>query len=113
MCFPATAVSSSPQPGAFLQEPECPHLLAFIPWRWGNYPSSSPSPSGATAYSQDTAPCQPFPDSLCSPLRPAPTLLEKTHLCQFLVTPFWGVIGNGAMQTIIEGWARELQTLYM
>lgn len=41
------------------------------------------------------------------------TLLEKTHLCQFLVTPFWGVIGNGAMQTIIEGWARELQTLYM
>lgn len=56
--FPATAISSSPQLGAFLPEPEWPHVLAFIPGRWGNYPSFSPSPSWATTYSQDPALCQ-------------------------------------------------------
>lgn len=26
------------------------------------------------------------------------------------MTPFWGVIGNEAMQTITEEWGRELKT---
>lgn len=64
---------------------------------------------------QDTALCQPSLKSLCSVL---PTLIlpEKTYLCQvncILVTSFWAVIGNRAMQTIMGGWGREWQTLYM
>lgn len=51
-------------------------LLAFMPWRGRNELSSSPSPSWATAFSQDTAPCWPSPNNLHSPLRVVPPRLS-------------------------------------
>lgn len=45
---------------------------------------------------QDTAPGQ--------PVFSYPWELTSANHLEFLLTPFWGVTGRGAMQTIIGGW---------